>query len=211
MSRDLTTTQIAAVNNRRQEFPFVWMLEVPIPDPVTPSVLRITSHSQPVVWLTDSEGGELTWTPWPLTVATINEDTKGTQQTVRVSIGNANRQIMALVDAYEGLEEQIVRIALVPLLALAEGVALIDVRGRIIGVSATNEALTFEIGQVDMRRAKFPGNRVDSTRCGYRYKDARCGYTGVLATCDKGLTTPNGCEAHANETRWGGFRGVPRS
>lgn len=206
----VTLAQLAQIEQRRQEFPLVWCVEIPIPDPVSPSVLRITSHSVPVEFLTDSAGAPLVWDPFPLTVATVNEDTKGTQQTFRVTIGAQNRQVLALVDAYEGLEEQVVRARLVSIAARAEGLGIVDLRGRIIGCSVTNEALTFELGQVDMRRAKFPANRVSPLRCRFRYKGVRCGYTGALATCDFGLNTPNGCDAHSNANRFGGFPGVPR-
>lgn len=207
----LTATQLAAVEAIRSDFPLIWCVEIPIPDSVSPSVLRITSHSESVEFLTDSAGAPLTWDPYPMRVGTLNEDTKGTQQTWTIAIGAQNRQVLALVDAYEGLEEQVVRARLVDLAALAEGLGIIDLRGRIIGCSATQDALTFELGQVDMRRAKLPTQRVSPLRCRYKYKGARCGYSGAIATCDKGLTTPNGCEVHANENRWGGFRGVPRS
>ena len=207
----LTGTQLAAVEAMRSDTPFVWCLEIPIPDEVAPSVLRITSHSEPVEWLTDSAGAPLTWDPYPLRIGQLTESTKGTQETWNAAIGAQNRQVLALVDAYEGLEEQIVRARLVDLGALAEGVGIIDLRGRILSCTATQDALTFELGQVDMRRAKLPTQRVSPLRCRYKYKGERCGYAGAIATCDKGLTTPNGCEVHANENRWGGFRGVPRS
>jgi len=207
----LTVTQLAAIENRRNEFPLVWCVEVPIPDEVTPQVLRITSHSETVEWQTDSAGVPLDWTPYPMTISGVTADTKGTQQTWRIALGNANRQVMALVDAYEGLEEQVVTAHLVPLLATAEGVGVVTLRGRILGISATNQSLTLELGQVDMRRATFPANRVRSQRCGFPYRGERCGYSGLLATCDKGFNTPNGCVAHANEERYGGFPGVPRS
>lgn len=211
MTNNLTVTQLASVENRRNEFPLVWCVEIPIPDPVTPSVLRITSHSAPVAFLTDSAGVYLEWLPYPLQIAPVSADTKGTQQTLRVTISNANRQLMALVDAYEGLEEQTVRIYLVPLNATAEGRGVLDLRGRIIAINANQASITFELGQVDMRRAKFPSNRVSNQRCGYVYKSERCGYVGAIDGCDKGLNTPNGCVAHANENRYGGFPGVPRT
>lgn len=210
MTAPLTVTQLNAIENRRNEFPLVWCVEVPIPDEVTPQVLRVTSHSTPVEWQTDSDGNPLTWTPWSIDVGAIDEDTKGTQQTWRLTLSNANRQIMALVDAYEGLEESSVTAHLVPLLALAEGVGVVTLRGRILAISATQDALTFELGQVDLRRAKLPARRVSATYCGSAYKSEQCGYTGALPTCDKGLNTPNGCVAHANENRFGGFPGVPQ-
>lgn len=55
---------------------------------------------------------------------------------------------------------------------------------------------------------KFPVRAQYPDRCSFVYKDSRCGYTGGIATCDYSLEGTNGCIAHANQARFGGFPGL---
>jgi hypothetical protein len=206
----LTQGQLGQVEDRRQDAPFVWLVEIPIPDTVSPQVARITSHSEAVDYSNSSSGAALSYTPRNLEIDAIREDTKATQQGLRLTISNANRELLGLVDSYDGLEDVEVTLMLVNLETLSEPPYL-QQRGRIAGVSATNAAITFELGRTDISRSRLPANRCKRSSCSSVYKGARCGYTGALPSCDKSPFGPNGCEAHSNLSRYGGFLGIPRS
>ena len=190
----LTQGQLGQVEDRRQDAPFVWLVEIPIPDTVSPQVARITSHSEAVEYSNTSSGAALSYTPRNLEIDAIREDTKATQQGLRLTISNANRELLGLVDSYDGLEDVEVTIMLVNLETLSEPPYL-QQKGRIAGVSATNTAITFELGRTDISRSRLPANRCQRGYCSFVYKGARCGYTGAIATCDKTPHGPNGCDA----------------
>lgn len=205
----LTVGQIGQIEDRRQDAPFVWLVEIPIPDPVTPLVARITSHGEQVLYNTNSSGAGLAYTPRSLQIDAIREDTKATQNGLRLTISNANRELLGLVDSYDGLENVEVTLMCVNLETLDEP-PYVQQRARITSVSATNDSIVFELGRTDISRSRLPANRCQRSSCSFVYKGARCGYTGVLTSCDKSPFGPNGCEAHSNLSRYGGFLGIPR-
>lgn len=202
--------QLAQVEDRRQDSPFVWLVEIPIPDEVSPEIARLTSHSESVSFDVNSSGEALVFTPRQLTIEPIREDSKATQQALSLTVSNADLGLLALVDAYDGLEGQTVRLMCVSLELLIPGSQFIDATGEIQQVSTTQRSLTFDLGRTDISRSRFPANRVQSDHCPFAYKGARCGYTGALPSCDKTLNGPNGCVTHDNASRFGGFPGVPR-
>ena len=44
--------------------------------------------------------------------------------------------------------------------------------------------------------------------CPFTFKDGWCDYKGEIPDCDKTYSGPNGCKAHNNEVRFGGFVGL---
>ena len=57
---------------------------------------------------------------------------------------------------------------------------------------------------------RFPQNRILKNRCRYKFKgsDGRCGYSGVVTTCNHTLAA---CRALSNSVRFGGAPGVGSS
>jgi len=57
---------------------------------------------------------------------------------------------------------------------------------------------------------RLPARHYTSDWCLWIYKSEECGYTGPLPTCDKTLWGENGCVAHDNSSRFGGFPTLER-
>jgi phage-related protein len=74
--------------------------------------------------------------------------------------------------------------------------------------TAPDVAVTFTLGAENPLKAEFPHRRQYRDRCPWPYKGRRCGYSGALATCDYTLSGANGCRAHSNVARFGGFPGL---
>lgn len=78
--------------------------------------------------------------------------------------------------------------------------------------SVRSHAVSFTLGDRNPLLSRFPGRLQHRSRCSWRYKGAECGYQGSKPSCDYSLYGPNGCEAHDNVERFGGFPGIqPRN
>lgn len=205
---DLTAAQRAAIDDSFQDGAFAWLFELPIPDEVTPRTLRIVNRKRAVEFGTTTSAAALTWDPFPFGVPRLREDNAGTQEVVQVALANVSREVAALMEAFDGLGSQRGTLRLVNLELLDEPRAFIEITGKVLGSTVSAAVVTLELGEPDITRTAFPLNRISSRSCRHTYKGARCGYTGALPSCDKSLDGPDGCEVHANEPRWGGFRGA---
>ena len=79
---------------------------------------------------------------------------------------------------------------------------------EVITASAENFRCSFGLGADSEVMKTFPRRRQTKDFCQWRYKGKQCGYTGALATCDLTLQGPNGCAAHNNTIRFGGYPGL---
>lgn len=203
----LTAAQAAQVGTQHQKNPFVWLYAFDVPS-TPPSVFRVAAFDKSIQFGTNSEGTPLSWAPFPIEHQGIPEDSEGTQSTLRVSVSNITREAQALIEFYDGLIDQDVRIYLVNTATLLEPIPYLDVRGRVLASSATEDAAVFDVGLGNLLRAYVPRNRILRRFCGHVYKGPECGYVGALPSCDKSLDGSNGCIAHDNKARFGGFPGV---
>ncbi len=62
--------------------------------------------------------------------------------------------------------------------------------------------------QAPLQRLRLDPEMYWPNFCIWKYKSTQCGYTGALATCTRTLDGTNGCEAHNNQVRFGGFPGI---
>ena len=81
-------------------------------------------------------------------------------------------------------------------------------------VAETYDTIEWELSSIlDLSGVQLPVRLVIPNICLWAYKSTRCGYAEDIATCDKGLDTPNGCKVHFGETavlQFGGFPGCGR-
>lgn len=73
---------------------------------------------------------------------------------------------------------------------------------------SSDYSVTWQIGAENPITQPLPARKQMRERCQWRYKGQECGYQGSLATCDLSLDGTNGCRAHQNQTRFGGFPGI---
>lgn len=74
--------------------------------------------------------------------------------------------------------------------------------------AANNYSISAKLGIDTALRRQFPRRRQLRDRCAWRYRGVECGYTGALPTCDLSLGGTNGCNAHNNGLKFGGFPGL---
>lgn len=84
----------------------------------------------------------------------------------------------------------------------------IEERFNILTAQSNNFAISLTLGAENYLRRNFPTRNQMQDRCRWRYKSSECGYVGAMGTCDLSLQGANGCTAHGNELRFGGFPGL---
>jgi phage-related protein len=78
----------------------------------------------------------------------------------------------------------------------------------VMGAKIAGYTVEFRLGARNPLGINFPARMQWKDRCAWQYKGAECGYTGALPTCDFSLQGDNGCAAHNNTRRFGGFPGI---
>jgi phage-related protein len=206
----LTGNQIDLLNRQNNADPFVWLYAFTIPSsPV--QVLRVAAYDKPIQYLTDSAGEPITWSPFPVRHEGIEMSSDGAQEVLRISVGNVTREAQALIELYDGLTNQDVRVYLVNVAALGDPIPFVEVKGKVVSSVASERAAAFSIGVGNLLRTFLPRTRILRKFCRHQYKGAACAYSGAIVGCDKTLDGPNGCIVHANADRFGGFPGVGKS
>ena len=142
----------------------------------------------------------------PVSRKKIAFDTKGTVSRIELSVGDADGSLTQEAAANVG----VLRGATVIIRRTYEKLPKNDIesyrtlfRGKVTNFSV-DQGLNLSI---EVSERYFDWNRTLSKRnycklCGFRFKGARCGYSGAGTFCDKTLEQ---CQAYENEARFGGF------
>ena len=188
---------------------FVQLCEIEIPqDPLRR--VRIAAFPDSVTFGTDSAGAPLVYQPASFRIRGLRENTEGSIPVAQLTIGNVNLEASRLVQEFQGLTGQPVRYMLIDLADAPNGDPLIKQDFEILSCEVSDRAFVARIGQYNPFQSNFPANRHSIDGCRFRYKSARCGYSGALASCDHTLRGANGCIVHENQERFGAKPGIPR-
>lgn len=200
---------------------FIWLYEVNVPSTPTTTTYRLTKQVEAI----EFEGQ--TFSPFPISHNTVVRDNTGDLPTTSLTVSNMSREIIATLENYDGLVGQRVRIILTHSLLLAGGgVVLAEEDFEVINSSATAEAVTLQLGTMNLFDSFVPKNRMARYHCRHQYQSAACGYSlssgssYYLSSCDKSLYGLNGCVVHGQSytdagltpihpDRFGGFPGIP--
>lgn len=147
-----------------------------------------------------------TYVAFGLEIDGITQDAKGGLHDVAISVANVTREISAYVEFNE-LRGARVELLYVNSANLADPDAVVaEERYEIMSIQVKgNRFVTFNLGHDRIQQHPFPGGRFLRDNCRWIYKSVECGYSGGLASCDKILEGANGCRAHVNVPRFGGF------
>lgn len=208
--RDLTTDLVTEKNVLHQTSPWIWLLEVEIDDSTS---ARVTSYQQNVTF--DSN----VYYAFPFQIGGLQQHSDGKLPTLSITIANVTREVQELLDANQGLVRKKVWVRLVHSDHLADPDAKLEDRFSILQAVATAEAVTFQLGRVDLLRLETPKRRYIRDYCTFVYTGDACGYVGDLPTCAKTLRRSNGCQEHGDDDvaegrvnlhpkRYGGFPSI---
>ncbi len=150
------------------------------------------------------------YSPFGCEVEEVTQDAKGGLHDVSISVSNVTRVISAYIEAND-LRGARVSIKYVNSANLADPAAIVlEEQYEVMSIQVKGSTfVTFTLGHERISAHQLPSGRFFRDNCRWIYKSAECGYAGALASCDKILEGPDGCRAHANQTRFGGFPLIP--
>ncbi|WP_270455711.1 DUF1833 family protein [Allisonella histaminiformans] len=124
---------------------------------------------------------------------------------VTLSVSNITGTIQQILDKHNGVGG-----AKVTLMVINTNVPdeLCDEEHFVItGSTCTSTKVDIKLGAGFSLRKRVPATRILKDWCPFKFKGARCGYSGVVSTCDK---TRNCCKKLGNSVRFGGEPTIPQ-
>lgn len=209
--RVISANDVQAKNQLYIDSPWRWLYEIEVPsDPLTR--LRLAQSREDIVFGTNSTGAVNTYYAASIAHGVQVTDTEATLPTVNLTISNISREVESILETYNGLVGEKVRILFVNLVDIDAGstVPTFTDEFEVLEVEADERDISAKLGQFNLFNLQFPNTRYTRDHCGFQFKGPLCQYAGVLTTCDKTLNGANGCTVHANADRFGGEPGIPR-
>lgn len=182
-----------------QPDPLVWLYAIDVPS--TPvSKYRLSAYHETINFERDSTGAAVQYYAGSILHEDVQSDTEGSIPKVKLSCQNLTREAIALLEEYDGLIGQKVRIALVRLSEMPDGDPIDDAVYDILDSSATESTAELTLGRAALTSKQFPDRRTSRTYCAHKYGGAGCGYdtkrSGAMQTCSKLMDGATGCTAH---------------
>ncbi len=181
-------------------------LKITIPGVAEP--VRLVSDSVNLVWQGEA------WVAFSFEIEEITDSSTGETPRVDLRVANVNRVMDAYLRDYDAYTKANgytpVEVAI-----YVVNKAAIDLDGNadpeveyifdLHKPKAGARWATFTLGAPNIFMRRFPLNRILKNHCRYRFKSARCGYSGVVDSCSHTLAA---CRALNNSSRFGGAPGV---
>jgi phage-related protein len=202
MSSNLSVATVVEKNRIGSGTPFLVALDIEVINPATGipvTTIRVVNNTEPVTW----GGNEYT----PMDFKLDLHSAKGEQPNLNLSLFDYSRGIQAYMQEYGGGVGFNVTVYVLNADALDRDAEIAEFF-QVIGAGAADYSVSFTLGAENALAKPFPRRRQTKDFCQWRYKSAECGYTGGLPTCDLSLQGANGCAAHNNTPRFGGFPGI---
>lgn len=194
----LTIASVVEANRLSSENAHILLAEIDIRLPNSSTVvetLRLAQNTEAVIHLGN------TYTPFPFEISLASE--AGEAPSVSMSAQDVMGVIRQRLTDYGGGTGFIVRIIGVGQDNL-NVVQLLETF-KVRSASAKDYGITVSLGSENLVMSAFPRRRQFRGSCPWIYKGAQCAYAGAIATCDRTLSGPNGCQVHANTRNFGGF------
>lgn len=205
MPRHLSIGTVIEKNKIAGDYAFLELLEVTVKDAagVTLDTLRYVKNTEAITY----QGNVYEPGAFDLEIENGNEETTR----VRLMAYDFTQALQNEIEKYDGGVGFTIRLMIVNSGDLSQP-ADIDETFTVLGTSCKSFTVDFTLGARNPLLIRFPKRLQMRDRCSWRYKGQECGYAGPIPSCDYSLNGPNGCRAHNNERRFGGFPGLrPRN
>lgn len=183
---------------------YLTMLEVEVVDPLSRSVIeivRLVANNENFNWL----GNTYTASVFEIDVS-YDQDKP---PTVSLAFRDHFNVIQPRLQAYGGMLGSSLRLIVINA-SVADNPAEMDEKFVIqsVNANASDYVINFTLGVENPLGLRFPPRLGYRNRCFWQYKGLECGYGGAMPSCDFTMDGTNGCKAHDNEQRFGGFPGL---
>lgn len=169
--------------------------------------VRLVRNVDPVTFDAGDGAGPQTYTPFNFELDGASVKNDGSLPQITLKVSNVNRLVEGAIVQYSGVAGAQANIYVLNT-DNPSGEPEIALETTIIRTTTDSKFATFTCGALSPLRRLFPPRLYYAGTCMWRYKGARCQYTGNLPTCDLSFDGTNGCIAHANQQRYGGFPGI---
>ena len=203
MAKNLSLNTIIEKNKLSSAVPFLVCLDIEVIDPATAltvETLYLVKNNENVT----INGNSYVAVNFDIEV----KEEAGNQPEISLTVQDQTQALQGRMQAYGGGVGFNVTLSVVRGDALTEAPEIQEFF-TIIGSSASEYVVTFQLGAENHIAKQFPKRRQFRDFCSWKYKDAdTCKYAGAMPSCDLTFQGPNGCSAHNNTKNFGGFPGI---
>lgn len=147
-----------------------------------------------------------TYTKFPITIDKITETKEGTLPRLSIKISNVSKYIGGYVEDYDGFRGKKVIIRTCFLSTLNTSDHIID-KLNIDSVNIDALNVTFSCTPIfSILNVTLPYRKFSRNFCMWKFKGDECCYNGSDTICNKSFSD---CKSKGNQSRFGGFPGVP--
>lgn len=204
MARNLHEDMVGAKNLLTNENAWLMLFEIAVSDL---EVFRVTNNEESVTF--DSK----VYSPFPISMESMEEGGQGDLPYINVTVSNVGQVLTGYLEQTNGLLDKAVTMKLINK-DVTDPTASITINLVIRETTVSETTVSFRLSHHPFFEIDMPHQRFYRGRCRWAFKSTECGWssggTGEDETCDKTLDGNNGCEAHLNQDRFGGFPGIPR-
>lgn len=198
MPLNLSLTTTLEKNKLSSDGAWLLLLEIRFLD----EIIRLVRNTDIIIW----KGFE--WLPFPFELEDLKEDAKGEIPSLKIKVGNHNRQMQRYLDALDGAIGAVAFLRVVHSEHLNIYEPDLELQFSVESSEVDQEWVYFSLGGDNTNATRYPNRRIIKDFCPYQYKKIECGYIGTMPACPKTL---NACRARGNEERFGGEFSIPIS
>lgn len=169
--------------------------------------VRLARNTDPVVFDAGDGNGPQTYEAFNFEMGDLTVGSNGSVPEMELKASNVMRALQSLIEQYAGVVGADLFLYVVNPVNPA-GEPDLTLQFTIKKTVSDAKLVHFSLGASSPLRRLFPLYTFWPNFCIHRYKSIQCGYTGPLPSCTRTLDGSNGCEAHNNQVRFGGFPGI---
>jgi lambda family phage minor tail protein L len=203
MPLSLSNDAITEKNKLNSSGAFLVLLEIGYPDESPENVVYVVNNNENIVW---PSGGGNTYLAYPFQLGDITQDSEGSIPTVDLTVVDISRQLISIVDDYDGAVGATAIVRIVHSDHLDNATAEYSEAFEIVDTSVDGKYnLKFKLGAENPLRYRIPQDRYLKDHCRYKtFKGEKCGYSGGESECDRTFAR---CRELGTPVRFGGFPG----
>lgn len=201
--KDISIASVINKNSFASDVAWLIALEVDVKDPET------GLHVETLYLVNNNEGLEINGNSYVAVPFEIDlKAEQGEIPEVNLVIQDQTRAIQSYMQRYNGGVGFNVKMHIVNSGLLDEPPEITEFF-EVMNASSSSYVATWKLGAENLLRQKCPRRTQRRDFCSWQYRDPdTCGYAGEMPSCDLSLDGENGCQAHDNENRYGGFPAI---
>lgn len=169
---------------------------------------RLARNVDPITFDAGDGNGPQVYQPFNFELS-VEEPGAGQLPTMLLRASNTMRILQGIIEQYAGVVGAIANLYVYNT-ANPAGEPDLAITSSVMKTTCTNTIVTLSLSAPSPMRQLFPRYLYRANFCMWvsKYKGPQCKYAGALNNCDGTYNGLNGCIAHNNASRFGGFPGI---